>query len=340
MLWRHAAARISPPAITAHSGWRLLPAFSSIRYDVACKCVVQLGADGSGAFQLVSQPGTPLMHPPARLLRPQLEAVTAGAPAEQDTLRQSQQSGGLAQSPGAGRHAAAQQAGSDSGSGPPRRRLVAEFLVTDPAAEGVPPAAFVGMINRAEARRKARRKAATEGSNERQPPAAAPAADAQNGGSGPEARGGSCSAASAANGGTATAQQPCQAGQPNSHFSNPPAAASNAATRQQPSPEAAPPATLPSAAPQLDQQSSDAWAPYRVPDAELAARGIVLDIASPQSAVVNCFAKSYGHYSKVCCMPDRMLSGLSSEAGCCLAALRSSTAAPSPMANAARWAWV
>lgn len=47
------------------------------------------------------------------------------------------------------------------------------------------------------------------------------------------------------------------------------------------------------------QRDSDPWAPYRFPDAELAARGIVLDIASPQSSVVNCFTKSYGSYSKV-----------------------------------------
>lgn len=83
---------------------------------------------------------------------------------------------------------------------------------------------------------------------------------------------------------------------------------------------------------QAQPGDSDAWARYRFPDAELAARGIVLDIASPQSAVVNCFTKSYGTYSKACFSSDHHT--------CCIADVRRTLHRPIQQWSTARLAVV
>ncbi len=178
------------------------------------------------------------------------------------------------------------------------------YLVNDPAAEGVPPAAFAGIINRAEQARLA---------------AAPPAAGAQNGScqrpgsidaaTGPDARAvrstaqthhcdarhsgsnGMLPAASAVPMMQSIASGPLSEAQPEHEQRDAGQRRHAAQLCVNPAPQQQP------ADP--GQRDSDPWALYRFPEAELAARGIVLDIASPQSPVVNCFTKSYGSYSKV-----------------------------------------
>lgn len=50
----------------------------------------------------------------------------------------------------------------------------------------------------------------------------------------------------------------------------------------------------------VSDKEHNPWAPYWVPDAELAARGAVLSIVGPGSPTTECFTKTYGSYSKAC----------------------------------------
>lgn len=178
------------------------------------------------------------------------------------------------------------------------------YLVDDPAAEGVPPAAFAGIINRAEQARLAathRTAGAQDAGCQRpgsinaatEPDAAAAFSTAQSDGCTARHDGGNGLPPAAP--AVLVTHSPASGAVPQA----PPAPAQHdAEQRQHPAhPGGASAPQQQSAAP--GQRDSDPWAPYRFPDAELAARGIVLDIASPQSPVVNCFTKSYGSYSKV-----------------------------------------
>lgn len=296
----------------------------------------KLGADGCGAFPLPSQLGMPLDEPPAELLR-RHQAAAADDPTQRDTLQQEHGSSSVTQPLDRtwSRSAAVAQPQSNSTSAagavaavsPARRRLVQEFLVAHPAAEGIPPAAFAGVINRAEARRNGARSAngtaarrhhsdqggsmsangaMTEGGAAAA--AAATASAATRGGNDPTIssveHGAGCqqpaAAAAAARAADAVQSQlPNQDEQPASgpaqpldgrqeaHYQRQPLAGVLHQQQHQPQEQE-----------QAQQGDCDTWARYRFPDAELAARGIVLDVASPQSAVVNCFTKSYGTYSK------------------------------------------
>jgi len=257
---------------------------------------LQLGMDGSGAFPLAAVPGQPLAQPPAHLLR----AAAAGDGAERDTLQENRAA--LARpsdrrgpavgsaSPGGGGGDGVGVGGRCSGDGTatcdssgPRggpRKTVGDFLVADPAAEGVPAAAFCGIVNAAEARRNGGLAAATisstAGAVSTQPAAPAPApVDAY-----------------AVQAAVAAAAAPAS-----SSFD--PADGTAIGT---PPPGVPPPPSPPAAAASLAAVRSahldDPWTLYRFPDAELVARGIVLDVASPVSTVVNCFTKTYGRYSK------------------------------------------
>lgn len=258
---------------------------------------LQLGMYGSGAFPLAAVPGQPLAQPPAHLLR----AAAAGDGAERDTLQENRavltrpsERGGPAVSSaspggigsdgggGGGGRCSGDGAATCDSSGPRGgpRKTVGDFLVADPAAEGVPAAAFYGIVNAAEARRNGGLAAATisstAGAVSTQPAAPAPVpVDAY-----------AVQAAAAAAAASAS-----------SSFDP-----ADGTARGTPPPSVPPPPSPPAAATSLAAVRSthldDPWTLYRFPDAELVARGIVLDVASPVSTIVNCFTKTYGRYSK------------------------------------------
>jgi hypothetical protein len=262
----------------------------------------QLADDGSGAFPLPSQPGVPLVQPPAQLLRQQQAAQPVHHTAQHGGAQASQQPCSRPPPNTVDDQPASGQCGGTnvSSSSPPRSTLVQHYLVEDPTAEGVPPAAFAGVINRAEQARQA---------------ASIPTAGVQNGrchspgsiGAAGFDAGACCDAAQSSG---------CKTGHDSgngvpSAGSAAMSAAVHAALHMQTHSEQhnaelkhgsdEPTFSIPpqQQLPEPEQRDMDPWAPYRFPDAELAARGIVLDIVSPQSTVVNCFTKSYGSYSKV-----------------------------------------